>query len=66
MGKAVPKKVKSMVRDLLKIFPEGKFTDDFSHNKKVITEELKIPLATEQRNLVAGFMVRKMKRAKAA
>ena len=65
MGKAVPKNVKSKANELLKALPE-KFSESFEHNKKVLTEELKIPLAKEQRNLVAGFLTRKMTKAKAA
>ena len=63
MGKAVPKNIKSKANALLKAFPKD-FTDDFSKNKQELAK-LGIPLAKEQRNLVAGFITRKVAKAKA-
>ncbi|VVB99421.1 30S ribosomal protein S17e [uncultured archaeon] len=65
LGKAVPKNVKSKANELVKAFP-GKFSEDFNVNKRIVTDELKIPLAKEQRNLVAGFITRKIIKLKAA
>lgn len=59
MGKAVPKGIKSKVLILLKEYPES-FKSDFEHNKKVIME-LGIPLSKTDRNLVIGFISRKIK-----
>lgn len=70
MGKAVPKGIKSKALLLLKEFPE-KFSSDFENNKKAIVEFGKI-FSKTNRNLIVGFMSRKVKqkeikeRAKAA
>lgn len=59
LGKAVPKGIKSKALLLLKEFPE-KFSADFEHNKKAIAE-LVIPFSKTNRNLVVGFISRKVK-----
>ncbi len=63
MGKAVPKNIKSKANALVKA-KVTEFTDDFEENKKLLGT-LGIPLAKEQRNLVAGFLTRKVNKAKA-
>ena len=58
MGKAVPKSIKSRVEILLEKFPE-KFGKDFDKNKQVLNE-LDISLGKFDRNMIAGFITRKM------
>ncbi len=62
MGKAVPKNIKSKANALVKA--DAAEFGDFEQNKKLLGE-LGIPLAKEQRNLVAGFLTRKVNKAKA-
>ncbi len=64
MGKAVPKNIKSKANALLKAYPD-EFKGDFIQNKQELAK-LGIPLAKEQRNLVAGFITRKVSKAKAS
>jgi len=58
VGKAVPKSIKSRVEILLEKFPE-KFGKDFDKNKQVLNE-LDISLGKFDRNMIAGFITRKM------
>jgi ribosomal protein S17E len=59
LGKAVPKGIKSKSLLLMKEFPE-KFNADFEHNKKAV-EEMNLPFSKTNRNLVIGFLTRKIK-----
>lgn len=60
MGKAVPKGIKSKALLLLKEFPE-KFTADFENNKKALEEFGTNLFSKTNRNLVVGFMSRKVR-----
>lgn len=62
MGKAVPKSIKSRVEILLERFPE-KFGKDFTRNKQVL-KELGLSLGDFDRNMIAGFITRKMNEPK--
>ena len=64
MGKAVPRNIKIRAETLLQQFPE-KFGSDFDQNKKII-DELKLPLNKFNRNMIAGFITRKINEKKAA
>lgn len=59
MGKAVPKGLKSRAAVLLESFPE-KFTLDFEKNKLVLAE-LQMPFFKKDRNVIAGFITRKVR-----
>ena len=63
MGKAVPKGLKSKAETLLEMFPD-KFSEDFDKNKKVITEDLKIPVFKVNRNIIAAYIGRIIKKRK--
>ena len=58
MGKAVPKSIKSRVETLLEKFP-AKFGTDFEKNKQLLNE-LELSLSRFDRNMIAGFITRKM------
>ena len=58
MGKAVPKAIKSRSKTLIDMLP-GKFSADFEHNKKMI-DSLELPFSKTDRNLIAGFISRKI------
>ena len=58
MGKAVPKSIKSRVEALLEKFPD-RFGTDFEKNKLVLAE-LNLTLSRFDRNMIAGFLTRKM------
>tara|TARA_Y100000310_G_scaffold342688_1_gene446936 strand:+ start:4321 stop:4512 length:192 start_codon:yes stop_codon:yes gene_type:complete len=58
MGKSVPKAIKSRSNILIKMFPE-KFSRDFEKNKLVI-DSFELPFSKTDRNLIAGFITRKM------
>ncbi len=62
MGKAVPRSIKSRVETLLEQFPE-KFGSDFEKNKQLL-RELELNLSRFDRNLIAGFITRKMNEQK--
>ncbi len=62
MGKAVPQKVKSTANVLLQTYP-GQLTGDFGQNKKFV-DTFEMPLSITQRNLVAGFITRKVAKTK--
>jgi len=64
LGKAVPKSIKSRVEILLEKFP-NKFGTDFEKNKQVLGE-LSLPLGRFDRNMIAGFITRKMNDLKTA
>lgn len=64
MGKAVPKNLKSRASILIKEFPE-KFTIDFDKNKQFLNS-LQLPFTNEVRNLIAGYITRKVKQKLAA
>ncbi len=58
MGKAVPKAIKLRAENFIKLFPE-KVSKDFAQNKKLL-DSFKLPFSKTDRNLIAGFIVRKM------
>ncbi|HLC92231.1 MAG TPA: 30S ribosomal protein S17e [archaeon] len=62
MGKAVPQKIKSMANVLLATYP-NQLSDDFGENK-LFVDSFDMPMSTTQRNLVAGFVTRKVAKAK--
>ena len=62
MGKAVPKSIKSKANFLLKEFKDS-FGTDYEKNKQFI-EGLKLGLQKTSRNLIAGFITRKVNQAK--
>ena len=64
MGKAVPKSIKSKVDELLEIYP-AKFGTDFSKNKDLLNE-LGLSLSRFDRNMIAGFLSRKVRAAQKA
>ena len=64
MGKAVPKSIKSRVEELLELFP-NKFETDFDKNKELLNE-LGISLSRFDRNMIAGFLTRRVKDLKKA
>jgi len=64
MGKAVPKAIKQKANVLLTEFPES-FSKDFEKNKAVINS-FELPLPKISRNLIAGFITRKMAQASKA
>ncbi len=64
MGKAVPKGIKSRANLLIESFPET-FTKDFDKNKEFVMQ-LKLPFSKKERNVMAGFITRKVKQALAA
>jgi len=64
LGKAVPKSIKSRVEVILEEFP-GKFGTDFDQNKTLLNE-LGLSLGRFDRNMIAGFITRKMNDLKTA
>jgi ribosomal protein S17E len=64
LGKAVPKAVKMRVEILLKEMPE-KFSTSFEKNKEVINT-LDMKFSSFDKNLMAAFLTRKIKRLKKA
>jgi len=54
----VPKSIKSRVEVLLERFPE-RFGNDFEKNKAVLNQ-LDLSLGKFDRNMIAGFITRKM------
>jgi len=62
LGKAVPRSIKMRVEQLLENFPE-KFGKDFEKNKLVL-KDLGLSLRRFDRNMIAGFMTRKMNEQK--
>ena len=58
MGKAVPKAIKIRADKLIELMPE-KFSTDFEKNKSVLSE-LNLPFSKTDRNLIAGFITRKI------
>lgn len=62
MGKAVPRSVKVRVEALLEKFPD-RFGKDFGGNKQVL-DELGLSLSRFDRNMIAGFLTRKMNEKK--
>ncbi len=59
LGKAVPKSIKSRVEELLEFYPD-KFGTSFDQNK-VLLNELGLSLSRFDRNMIAGFLTRKVK-----
>lgn len=59
MGKAVPKGIKSKSLLLMKEYPEL-FSSDFEHNKQKLVE-MNIPFSKTNRNLVIGYITRKIR-----
>ncbi len=64
MGKAVPKGIKSRANILIEHFAD-KFGKDFDLNKKFVMG-MKLPFSKKERNVMAGFITRKMKQQAAA
>lgn len=64
MGKAVPKGIKSKANLLVSKFAD-RFSPDFDKNKEFI-KTLELPFSKKERNLMAGFITRKMKQLKQA
>jgi small subunit ribosomal protein S17e len=64
LGKAVPKSIKSRVEELLEFYPD-KFGTDFDKNKELLNE-LGLSLSRFDRNMIAGFLSRKVKALKSA
>ncbi len=62
MGKAVPRSIKIRVEELLEMFPD-RFGKDFEKNKHVLGE-LGLSLSRFDRNMIAGFLTRKMNEQK--
>ena len=60
MGKSVPKGIKSRAALLIERFPE-KFGKSFDQNKQFV-RELNFPISKKERNVMAGFLVRKSKK----
>ena len=58
MGKAVPKAIKMRAEKLMKLKPE-KFSKEFEKNKRAV-DELKMLISKTDRNLIAGFISRRM------
>ena len=58
MGKAVPRAVKIRANKLIELLPE-KFSPDFQKNKSVLNE-LNLPFSKTDKNLIAGFITRKI------
>jgi len=58
LGKAVPRAIKVRAETLIKLMP-GKFSKDFDKNKQVI-DSLELPFPKTDRNLMAGFITRKI------
>jgi len=59
LGKVRPAYIKRTARKLLQLYPD-KFTDDFEHNKKVVTE-LAMVDSKRVRNRIAGYITRLVK-----
>jgi len=64
MGKAVPKNLKSRAAVLMKEYPD-KFTIDFEQNKQFL-DSLELPFSNQVRNLISGFITRKVRQKQAA
>jgi len=64
MGKAVPKNLKSRAAVLMKEYPD-KFTIDFEQNKQFL-DSLELPFSNQVRNLISGFITRKVRQKLAA
>ncbi len=62
MGKAVPRSIKMRVETLLEKFPD-RFGSDFEKNKQILNE-LNLSLSRFDRNMIAGFITRKMNELK--
>ena len=58
MGKAVPRQIKIRAEFLLQQFPK-RFTQDFEHNKAALAS-FQLPFSKTDRNLMAGFITRKV------
>ncbi len=64
LGKAIVKGLKTKADFLLKAIPE-KFSEDFEKNKSVFVE-LGIPFTKLNRNLLAGYITREIRKKKAS
>jgi small subunit ribosomal protein S17e len=62
LGKAVPRSIKIKVETLLEKFPE-RFGPDFERNKQILSD-LNLSLSRFDRNMIAGFITRKMNEPK--
>lgn len=61
MGKSVQKSIKSRAEVLLEKCGE-KFSKDFENNKKAL-KELDMPLSKTDRNVMAGYIARRIEEA---
>lgn len=64
LGKAVPKSIKSRSETLLEKFPD-RFGTDFEKNKEILNS-LGISFSRFDRNMIAGFITRKVHDAKSS
>lgn len=64
MGKAVPKAIKMRVEILLRELPD-RFSTDFEKNKQAL-DSLNLKFSKFDRNLMAAFVTRKMRKRKKA
>lgn len=62
MGRVRPKHVKRLARDLVAKH-DGKFEQDFDHNKEVL-KEMDLVDSKKLRNRVAGYIVRVLRNKK--
>lgn len=60
MGRIKTTQIKRTGRKLMDLYGE-KFSPDFEHNKKVVTEVAKIP-SKKLRNVTAGYVTRLVKK----
>mgnify|MGYP000734069088 CR=1 FL=1 len=60
MGSVRTKNIKNVAFDLYEAYPD-KFNNDFENNKKIL-DELKLANSKHQRNKIAGYMVRVVKK----
>ncbi len=64
MGKAVPKGIKTKAVTIMKELPE-EVSDNFEANKKTVNS-LQLPIGKWTRNVMSGFIARKIKQQKQA
>ncbi len=56
MGNIRPTYIKRVAIELVKLYPE-KFTDDYQHNKKMVSELTDV-VSIMMRNRIAGYVTR--------
>ncbi len=59
MGKVRTSIIKRTARKLLAIYPDA-FTDDFEHNKKIVSESISVD-SKRVRNQIAGYITHLIK-----